>query len=172
MESAFEIAADLSGDRPSTPKKGRHPIAGLKGVDTAAVSGKRRQFSRIANGRVLMPTAKGTSVWARLMREALGSLMQHAGGADMVSETQKLAARRVAFLEAELIYLENEIALAREKGLIPDANKLALYGMLADRQRRLAGEALGWNRAARDITPSLYDIAAEIHAARPKGDAS
>lgn len=113
--------------------------------------------SRIANGSSLLPTASGSSVWARLMRDTLANLMSHLGGADLASETQKLASRRVSFLEAELIYLENEIATTRQEGGEPDPNKLDLYGRLADRQRRLA-DPLGWQRTARHVGPSLSEV--------------
>lgn len=113
--------------------------------------------SSITNGSRLLPTASGCSVWARIMNDTLGALMAHLGGADMVSETQKLASRRVSFLEAELIYLENEIATIRQEGGEPDPNKLDLYGRLADRQRRLS-DPLGWRRTPRDLGPSLGDL--------------
>ena len=42
-------------------------------------------------------------------------------------------------------------AVAYASGGRPDPAMLALYGTLADRQRRLA-EPLGWSRTARDVT--------------------
>lgn len=65
-----------------------------------------------------------------------------------------MAARRVAALEAELIYLEDQFASKREQGKSPDREDLALYGTLADRQRRLS-DSLGWERKAKDVTPDL-----------------
>jgi hypothetical protein len=117
-----------------------------------------RQRSRIANGQ-LLPSTDGRSLWARLMKETLFALRQHCGGD--LSETQKLMARRVSTLEAELIYLEDKFAKARAENREPDINELDLYGRLADRQRRLAEAALGWHRTARDVTPSLADILRE-----------
>ena len=107
--------------------------------------------SRISNGKVLLPTANGSSIWARLVKTTLRSLVVHCGGSDMVSETQKLAARRVSVLEAELVHLEDRFAAAREQGEEPDPLTLDLYGRLADRQRRLA-DPLGWHRAQREVS--------------------
>jgi hypothetical protein len=70
----------------------------------------------------------------------------------VVSETQRLIARRVSTLEAELVFLEDKLASIRAAGDEPDAATLDLYGRLADRQRRLA-DPLGWQRTSRDITP-------------------
>jgi hypothetical protein len=123
--------------------------------------------SRITNGSALLPTANGNSIWARLVKDTLGGLMAHCGGAGMVSETQKLAARRVSVLEAELIHLEDNFAIAREQGREPEPAALDLYGRLADRQRRLA-DPLGWQRTARDVGPSLGDFM-RLAAATPAG---
>jgi hypothetical protein len=56
--------------------------------------------SRISNGSTLLPTGDGNSIWARLMRDVLASLIVHLGGD--ASETQRMACRRIAALEAEL----------------------------------------------------------------------
>ena len=109
--------------------------------------------SRIGNGSALLPNVDGRSLWARLMRDTLQSLEVHCGGE--FSETQRLAARRVSTLEAELIFLEDKFAEARAAGGEPDAAQLDLYGRLADRQRRLA-DPLGWQRTPRDIMPPLH----------------
>jgi hypothetical protein len=84
-------------------------------------------------------------------------LIVHCGGVGEVSETRRLAARRVSVLESELVFLENKFAQLRAAGGEPDMQELDLYGRLADRQRRLS-EPLGWNRTARDITANtLFD---------------
>ncbi len=118
--------------------------------------------SRIGNGSALLPNVDGRSVWVRLMRDTLQSLQAHCGGE--LSETQRLAARRVSTLEAELVYLEDKFAQARAEGREPNAFDLDLYGRLADRQRRLAEAALGWQRTARDATLSLSEYLEQLHA--------
>lgn len=52
-------------------------------------------------------TVDGRSIWARLFRDSYLALLAHCGGADAVSDTKRMAARRVACLEAELIHLED-----------------------------------------------------------------
>ena len=47
----------------------------------AKVHGK----SSISNGKTLLPTASGCSVWARIMKDTLGSLVAHCGGVDVLS---------------------------------------------------------------------------------------
>jgi hypothetical protein len=127
--------------------------------------------SKIANGSgSMLPTTDGRSLWARIRRDTIQAIVVGmCGGADMASETQTLMALRVGTLEAELVFIEDKFAATRAAGGEPDAATLDLYGRLADRQRRLA-DPLGWERRPRDVTPTLADIAAEIHAARPQGD--
>lgn len=151
MEQAPEIARGISSDRRGNTK------------------GKSAQRSRIANGSMLLPKTDGRGVWARLMRETYQCLLVHCGGDGVVSETQRLIARRIGTLEAELVFMEDKFAATRAAGDEPNPASVDLYGRLADRQRRLA-DPLGWQRTPRDVTPSLADIAAEIHAARSQGD--
>ena len=148
MEPVSEIEPTASRHRANGRAGGRDPKA---------------RKSRITNGKVLLPTASGSSIWARLVRDTLGNLMSHLGGADLASETQKLAARRVSVLESELIYLEDYIATERQEGREPDDAKLDLYGRLADRQRRLA-DPLGWQRTARVVGQSLGELLQQDHA--------
>jgi hypothetical protein len=82
------------------------------------------------------------------MKDCLESLQVHCNG--HMSETQRLIARRVSTLEAELVFLEDKFAKARAEGGEPDASTLDLYGRPADRQRRLA-EPLGWQRQPKDV---------------------
>jgi hypothetical protein len=119
-------------------------------ADSAPIA-RRSHRSRVGNGSSLLPNCDGRSLWARLMRDTLQNLQAHCGGE--LSETQRLAARRVSTLEAELVYLEDKFARARAEGREPEIAELDLYGRLADRQRRLAEAALGWKRVPRDVTP-------------------
>jgi hypothetical protein len=119
-------------------------------------------------GGSMLPTVDGRSLWARIRRDTIGAIIQMLGGADMVSETQSLMARRVGTLEAELIFIEDKFAAIRVAGGEPSPTTLDLYGRLADRQRRLA-DPLGWHRVPRDIAPTLGDIALEIEAEKQSG---
>ena len=112
--------------------------------------------SRIANGGgSMLPTTDGRSLWARIRRDTYRAIVNvHCGGEDVVSETQRLMARRISTLEAELIFVEDKFAATRAAGGEPDMAQLDLYGRLADRQRRIA-DPLGWSRTPRDVTPTL-----------------
>ena len=91
------------------------------------------------------------------MRDAYANLVSHCGGIDNISETKRLAARRIAALEAELIHMEDHFALSRASGDTPDAATVHLYSTISNTQRRLA-EALGWQRTARDVFPTSIDM--------------
>jgi hypothetical protein len=127
-------------------------------VDSSTVH-KRKSHgrSRIGNGTELLPFVDGRSVWARFMRDTFNSVVAHCGGEDYASELKRMQARRVAVLEAELIYLESKIAQHRAAGTEPPAATLDLYTRIANGQRRHC-EALGFERTQRDVTPSLASI--------------
>jgi hypothetical protein len=144
-------------------------VPGVSAPNRGTIREKSRKRSRIANGTQFLPTMDGRSIWARLMRETFECLLTHCGGDGVVSETQRLVARRIGTLEAELVFIEDKLASIRAAGGEPDPAIVDLYGRLADRQRRLA-DPLGWQRTPRDVSPTLSEIAAEIHAARPQGD--
>jgi hypothetical protein len=129
----MEIAADTLPDR------------------SRSARGKSTQKSKVGNATTLLPMTDGRSIWARLMRETFKGLLVHCGGADVVSETQRIIARRVSTLEAELVFMEDGFAATRAAGGEPDPFMLDLYGRLADRQRRLA-DPLGWQRTPRNVT--------------------
>lgn len=97
------------------------------------------------------------------MRETYECLLTHCGGDGFVSETQRLIARRIGTLEAELVYMEDKFAATRAAGEEPAPASVDLYGRLADRQRRLA-DPLGWTRTPRDVTPTMDEIAEQIEA--------
>jgi hypothetical protein len=125
-------------------------------------AGKRRhvashapaQRARITNGSKLLPSVPGTSIWARLLRDNLDAMIVHLGGEAMVSETQRLACRRIAVLETEIIHLEDRIGRLRLQNREPPPELLDLYQRLGNSQRRFC-EALGWQRVPKDVTPSL-----------------
>lgn len=135
----------------------------MSDASAAVVGSKSKGRSRLSNGR-LLANVDGRSTWARLMRDTLASLVVHCGGVDVVSETKRLAARRVAVIEAELVFLEDKFAQLRAAGDEPDAAAIDLYARVANQQRRLS-EALGWERRARDVTPSLNQFITNTTAA-------
>jgi hypothetical protein len=131
-------------------------------ADSADIGRPKPQArSRIGNGSVLLPSVDGRSTWARLFRDTYSALAVHCGGLDRLSETKRLATRRVSTLEAELVHLEDKFATVRAAGGEPDPAMLDLYGRLADRQRRLA-EPLGWERVAKPVE-SLQEYLARTY---------
>jgi hypothetical protein len=147
VASVFDDAGDIRW-----VKTAAEILRGVSLKNRGTIREKTRLRSRIANGTQFLPTTDGRSIWARLMRETFECLLIHCGGAEVVSETQRLIARRVSTLEAELVFIEDKLASIRAAGGEPDPVTVDLYGRLADRQRRLA-DPLGWQRPQpRDVT--------------------
>jgi hypothetical protein len=84
-----------------------------------AVRARSRQRARITNGSKLLPTVSGTSVWARILKDTLDAMIIHLGGEDHVTEPQRMACRRVAVLETEMVHLEDNIGRLRCEGSAP-----------------------------------------------------
>jgi hypothetical protein len=76
---------------------------------------------------------------------------------------------RAAAIEAELINLEARFALSRVGGEQPTPTELNLHSRLTNTLRRVC-EVLGWQRHAKDITPTLNEYARD-HARRRAEDA-
>jgi hypothetical protein len=113
--------------------------------------------SRITNGRELLPSVDLRGVWGRLLRDNYHAMVAHCGGADTISEPQRMASRRVAVLETELCFLEDKMARIRQEGGEPQPNLLDLYARLAGQQKR-QNEIIGLDRHQRDVTPSLREL--------------
>jgi hypothetical protein len=132
------------------------PVTGrqTKRPDGAMPLGQRRMRSRITNGTRLLPSVHPQSVWGRIMKDTVDGLVSHLGGPDNVSETQRMACRRIAVLEVEMVFQEDRIGQLRCEGREPAPELLDLYCRLGNAQRRFC-EALGWQRVPRDATPDI-----------------
>jgi hypothetical protein len=119
---------------------------------------KRYVHSRLTGRGDLLPSIDGRSTWARLMRDVIGSMTNHLGGDDYVTEPQRMLVRRVAAFEAELVHLEDVFARCRSEGHAPDPPDLDLYSRMSSAQRRML-ETLGLDRVPRDVTPAPLDFA-------------
>jgi hypothetical protein len=86
---------------------------------------------------------------AQKAKSLVAAIESDLGGADNLSSAQRELTKRAALIGAMLEDTEVKW-LARE-----DAD-LHLYGMLADRQRRIL-ESLGLGRVARDVSPAPFD---------------
>jgi hypothetical protein len=85
------------------------------------------------------------------MRDTYRAVIQHCGGDDAISELERMTARRIGALEAELIFKEDGFATLRAAGGEPDAGSLDLYSRLTNTHRRCC-ESIGWQRRPRDVT--------------------
>jgi hypothetical protein len=107
--------------------------------------------SRITNGK-LLPDVDGRSAWARRCRDILAEHIADLGGELNTTAALRSIARRSAVLATELELLESQFATAGQA----TAEQLDLYTRTASALRRLL-EALGLERRARDVSPTLSD---------------
>jgi hypothetical protein len=122
--------------------------------DSAAAEGsKSRQRSRVTNGSALLPGVDGRSAWVRRCKDIIEAHLSDLGGEDNTSEAERSLIRRAAVLTTELERLEAKFASAGEAS----ERDLDLYIRAAGNLRRLL-EAIGLERRARDIGPTLGDL--------------
>jgi hypothetical protein len=119
-------------------------------------------FSRsaITNGRDLLPTIDGRSVWARRFRDLIQLHVSDLGGEDAVSTAELSLIRRGACLTVELERLE--IAFAANGGAT--VQQLDSYQRAANTLRRLL-QTIGMKRVPKDITPDLRSYLQDREAA-------
>jgi hypothetical protein len=115
--------------------------------------------SRISNGSAILPGVDGRSTWVRRLRDLIALHLSDLGGDDAVSEAERSIVRRAATLTVELERLELAFALAGQAA----PEQIDLYQRTANSLRRLL-ESVGLERRAKNVTPSLAEIAAEIEA--------
>jgi hypothetical protein len=119
--------------------------------------------SAATNGRLFAAAvADGRSAWARRYRDLLEIHVADAGGEAVVSGAELAIIRRATRIEIEMELLD---ARSAEAGTVASAEDLYLYFTGSNSMRRLF-ESVGLRRVARDVTPTLEDIAAEIQAER------
>jgi hypothetical protein len=139
--------------RATGPGQPRAPGAGLPA----------KQRSRVTNGRLFATTVRdGRSGWSRRLGDLLSLHIADCGGEDVVSHAERSIIRRIATITTELEWIEQAFKSSR-KG--PTTEQLDLYLRGSNNLRRLL-EAIGLQRRARDVTPTLEDIAEEIEAER------
>ena len=123
-------------------------------ADRAAVERhKDKQRSRITNGSALLPGIDGRCAWVRRAKDVIAA---HLSDIPDASAAERSIIRRAAVLTVELERLEAQFALAGEA----DAETLDLYGRVSGNLRRLL-EAVGLQRRAKDVGPTLADIIRE-----------
>lgn len=121
-------------------------------ADSAAVASRPpTSRSRVTNGRSLFVDGDGRSPWARRWRDLQSLYADDLGGVSTLSEFQLGLVGTAATLRCELERLEGQLSL----GASIDLDQ---FGRLAGHFRRIV-ETLGIERSARDVTPTLEQIA-------------
>jgi hypothetical protein len=115
-----------------------------------------KQRTKVHNGKQLWANVDGRSLWARRAGELLAAHISDLGGPDNISEAERALAKRCAVLVTEL---ERREAVFAQEGQASD-EALAIYQTTVNTLRRTL-EALGLERRAKDIGPSLSDILRE-----------
>ena len=145
----MEIDAGMSAD--SAPKARR------KRADSSPADRRRHGRSAVTNGSVLLRDADGRSAWVRRAKDIISEALSDLGGVDNTSAAERSIVRRAATLTVELERLEARFATAGEAS----ADDLDLYQRTAGNLRRLL-EAVGLQRRARNVTPSLSEYLAKL----------
>ena len=144
------------------------PIAGRKRPGRKLVSrapdSKAYGRSRITNGTALLPGTDQRSPWIRRCKDVIAA---HLSDTPDASAAERSIIRRAAVLTVELEQLEVKFATAG----VADRADLDLYQRTAGNLRRLL-EAVGLQRRARDVTPTIAQILAEDEAARAAAKAA
>jgi hypothetical protein len=135
----------------------------LIGVRRRTPSRARRPRSAVTSGRQLFIEGNPNSAWSRRFHDLVLGHVSDLGGADLLSEAQFSLIRRAAAIECELERLDARLSAG-------EPVDLDSYGRCAGHLRRRF-ETLGVERRARDVTPTLHEIAAGIEARKREGNA-
>jgi hypothetical protein len=117
------------------------------------ISAKRLR-SAITNGAHLLANLDHRLPWARRLKDLIGDITSDLGGAENISEAERVLVRRAAMmtLQAELMeqrFSENENGAA-------SSQQIECYGRTTNTLRRTL-EALGLERRAKTIVPTLSE---------------
>jgi hypothetical protein len=111
--------------------------------------GRSPQRSRIGNGSALLAGADCRGMWPRRLKDLIAD---HLSDVPDASTAERSIIRRACVLTVELERLEARFAQAGEAS----STDLDLYQRTAGNLRRLL-EAVGLQRRARDVTPTLTE---------------
>jgi hypothetical protein len=117
------------------------------------ISAKRLR-SAITNGTHLLANLDHRLPWARRLKDLISDITSDLGGADNISEAERVLVRRAAMmtLQAELMeqrFSQNEDGAATSP-------QIEVYGRTTNTLRRTL-EALGLERRAKTIVPTLSE---------------
>ena len=122
---------------------------------SSVVAGSKKARSAMTNGAVL-PGIDGRSAWVRRLKDLIALHVADLGGDENISEAERAIIRRAAVIITELERMERDFALSEGA---PGVIELETYQRAANSMRRLL-EAVGLQRRARDVTPTLSDYLA------------
>jgi hypothetical protein len=119
----------------------------------------KRLRSAITNGTHLLANLDHRLPWARRLKDLIGDITSDLGGANNISEAERVLVRRAAMmtLQAELMeqrFSENENGAA-------SSQQIECYGRTTNTLRRTL-EALGLQRRARDVSDGVYDAGDDL----------
>jgi hypothetical protein len=122
------------------------------------IAGSTADRPRVAAGSrcrpgQLLPGIDGRSAWTRRARDLISAHIADLGGVEGCSTAEQSIIRRASVLTVELERMERQFALDEQAS--PD--DLETYQRCANSLRRLL-EAVGLQRRARDVGPSLGDV--------------
>ena len=129
---------------------------GRKPEARCAVTNRRNLFLNETNNPI-----DERSVFARRFHDVLALHVSDLGGWDCISEAQASVARRAATITVTCEQLESRMAVLEE----PDTGLADLYSRLSNTLRRLLQD-LGFERRAKDVTPSLSKLLTEAKTTR------
>jgi hypothetical protein len=123
-------------------------------VEERASTRAKRPRSAVTSGRKLFVEGDPNSAWSRRYRDLVRGHISDLGGREMLSEAQLSLVKRAAALACELEQMEGRMSLGQQV----DIDR---FGRAASHLRRIL-EALGLERRARDVTPSLAEYLASL----------
>ncbi len=120
-------------------------------------------MSAVSNGKsVFLPDSSSALRKVRRYSDILAEMISDLGGADVLSEAQRQLCRRAVTMALQCEHWD----AAAASGEMVDWDQ---YSRVAGHLRRIF-ETLGLERKPRtDVAPTLYEIAADIHAAKAAG---
>jgi hypothetical protein len=128
----------------------------------AALTASRLR-SAITNGKNLLADVDHRSAWMRRLKDLVGDATSDLGGADLLSNAERVLVRRAAMLT-----LQAEMMESRWNGTDGEApaKEIETYQRITNTLRRTLKD-LGLQRRPRPITPDYSDMARRAREAHP-----
>lgn len=154
-EAVLEVVAERPSDVPPAS-----PAAKPKRRDNRTYAQKRLQKRPQL---LLRSDLDGRTNAAKYFDPLVGAIETDLAGPDQLSAIEKVLVEAYAGAAVSLQHMNAKLALGEEIDISEHSSCVGALVRVASR--------LGIRKRLKDVTPSLCDIAAEIHAARPKADA-